>query len=301
MIKNILAVAIVVALSACSSDDDDNNDTPTTDTGTTTEAGAEAGGETPVTTTPVVTDGPVGGGEGPVTDTKAGSYFGSFGDGGDGVYVINNDNELAGLRIFADGSAQSLFGSVGAGDTFSGDLRQHIHQESRPDATESFGSIGGTADPLSIDVTIVNGQTIESTAESATAVSLLGTTGSSVEPANAASVAGTWIGNHGFCADAEDGTLINCNVLTTTLTFDGVQVTGTTNVTDPDGNEGSAVIIEGGITEFGDALTIEFNWGDASGYSGVVFFTPSGDGRLVFIGENAALDNPTISAVMTRQ
>lgn len=294
MIKNILTVAIVVALGACSSSDsgDDTTNTPTDNGGTTTDNTGGAG-------TPVV--GPTGGGAGPVTDTKAGSYFGDFG-GAQGVYVINNEFQLAGLAISADGSAQSLFGDVGAGDTFTGSLRQYQHQESRPDgATGSFGAVAGLVDPLSIDVTIVNGQTITSTAESATAVSLLGTEGSSVAPATAASLAGTWAGVHSFCTDGPDGTLIDCQLLTTTLTFDGTDVSGSTVVTDAAGVDALPVLLAGGITEFGDASLIEFTWGDAPGYSGVVFFTPSADGRVAFVGENQTAGAATISAVMTRQ
>jgi len=296
MIKNILAVAIVAALSACSSSDSG-------DGGSESNGGNNGnGGATPLTpTTPLPVVGPGGGGEGPVTDTKAGSYVGTFG-GAEGVYVINNDFDLAGLAIDADGSAQSLFGNVGAGDAFSGSLRQYLHQESRPNgASGSFGSIAGLVDPLSIDVNIVNGQTITSTAASDTSVSLLGTTGSAVTPATVESLAGSWEGIHSFCTDGPDGQLINCQLLTTTLNFNGTDVTGSTVVTDADGVDALPVLIAGGITEFGDAALIDFTWGDAAGYSGVVFFTPSADGRVVFVGERVGEDNPTLSAVMSQQ
>ena len=259
--------------------------TTDTDTDTDTGAGTDAtGGGGEVTAT--------GGGLGPVTETKAGSYVGNFG-GAEGVYIINNDNELAGLAISDTGSAQSLFGDIGAGDTFAGDLRQYIHQESIENPTTgSFGAVASLADPLSIDVTIVNGQTIESTEASPTAVALLGTEGSSVTPADAESLEGTWVGEHTFCCLVDD---IN-NVLTTTLVFDGLTVSGSTQVDD-----GDVIVIDGVITEFGDGSLIDFNWGDTSGYSGVVFFTPSGDGRIAYIGEIEGGDTPTISGVLTRQ
>ena len=301
MTKNILAVATVVALSACgggSDDDDSGNDVSQTPAVVTTPAN-DNGGDTPVVTTPAATDAPTGGGAGPAAETSAGSYLGSFG-GGEGVYVINNENELAGLAIFADGSAQSLFGSIGAGDTFSGELRQFIHNTSEVNpGVESFASVAGPAAPLSIDVNIVNGQTIESTAESATAVSLLAAVdGDALLPATAATLAGSYESVNSFAGQGEIFTL------STTMTFDGNSVTGSTTITQPDGTSDPAVAIVGGITEFGDAAIIEFTWGDVAGYSGVVFFNPNDtENRVVFVGENpTAADTdspPTISAVMT--
>ncbi|MFK7992706.1 MAG: hypothetical protein AB8B87_01120 [Granulosicoccus sp.] len=290
MIRNILAVTIVAGLSACSSGSDsgnsNNDEPPTTQT-------------PPTTDTPVVDPGnvtPPGGGEGPVTETKAGSYVGNFG-GANGVYVINNQNQLAGLAINPDGSAQSLFGDVGAADTFTGSLRQYIHEQSRPDANAAvFGSVANLANPLSIAVNIVNGQTITSTAESPTAVNLVGTTGSSVSPANAQSLAGDWSAVHSFCSSDANGQPVDCLTLTTLMTFNGTEVTGSTQVT------GFGVVpIVGAITEFGDAALIDFSWDGTVGYSGVVFFTPEADGRIVFIGENESAGNATISALMTRQ
>jgi len=295
MIKNILAVAIVVALGACSSSDSDDTPAPAGGPTTPTDGGpttpTDGGPTAPTDGGPVVT--PPGGGAGPMTATKAGSYTGNFG-GANGVYVINNDNDIAGLAVNADGSAQSLFGNLGTTDTFTGSLRQYIHQESRPDAQAAvFGSVAGAADPLEIEVNIVNGQTISSTATSPTAVDLVGTTGSSVTPATEASLAGTWTSVHSFCEDDAAGMPVNCLELSTELTFAGSDVTGSTLVTG-----GTAVLINGAITEFGDAALMDFDWGDSAGYSGVVFFTPAADGRIAFVGEN---DGATISGLMTKQ
>jgi len=61
--------------------------------------------------------------------------------------------------------------------------------------------------------------------------------------------------------------------------------------------------VRGGITEFGDASIVEFNWNGAV-YSGLVFFSPENDDRLVFLGESLASEDgetPTISALLTRQ
>ena len=304
MIKNILAVAVVVALSACSggSDDDDNVTTDTTPpaTGTGTDTPATTG--TPATTdgTPAATDAPTGGGAGAVDGTVAGSYLGSFG-GGEGVYIIDNDSELAGLAIFADGSAQSLFGSVGTGDTFNGELQQFLHETSEVDpGVQSFASVAGIADNLAIDVTIINGQSITNTADSPTAVSLLAAVdGDALAPATAATLAGSWESINTFGGSGE-------LTLATSMTFTGNSVTGSTTVANlVDGTSFDPVAIVGGITEFGDAAIIEFTWGTVAGYKGIVFFNPNGDGRVVFVGQNPNADDvntdpPTISAVMTR-
>ncbi len=290
MIKNILAVAIVVALSACSSSSDSDNDS-----GQTNNEGQQpvaGGGVTPPAGGGGESVAPPGGGAGPVTETKAGSYVGNFG-GSNGVYVINNDNQIAGLAVNPDGSAQSLFGDLGAADAFTGSLRQYIHQESRPDANAGvFGAVASAADPLGIEVNIVNGQTIDSTATSPTAVALVGTEGSSVAEATVASLAGDWSAVHSFCgADFPN----DCQLLTTSITFTGDQVTGSTLV------EGDTpVAITGAIAEFGDAALVTFDWGNSSNYNGVVFFTPDADGRIVFIGENAENDPPTIAALLSR-
>ena len=300
MIKNILAGAIVVALSACGGGSDDDGDVDSTPTDLEESGTPDGGTVTPGTIPPDAGPIPTGGGAGPVTDTAAGSYVGSFG-GATGVYIIDNEFQLSGLAINADGSAQSLFGDVGSDATFTGGLRQFIHQETLPVGTgDSFGSVAGPAAPLEIDVTIVNGQTIESNEGSATTVALLGTEGSSVAPATAASLAGTWEGVHGFCENS-GGELINCQLLTTSLTFSGTDVTGSSVFTDTEGVE-ITTAIAGGITEFGDASLIDFTFGDAPGFSGLVFFNPEGDGRIAFVGENPGDVGPaTIAGVLTQQ
>ena len=167
MIKNILAVAVVVALGACSSSSDNNNDATPGDSGTPTPTPTPTETGAPNDATPPTAP---GGGEGPVTESKAGSYVGTFGFA-DGVYVIDNDNQFSGLAINAAGGAQSLFGVIDTEGAFTGTLRQYLHEQSRlNDAATSFGATGGAAADLSIDVTIVNGQMIESTTNSDTAV-----------------------------------------------------------------------------------------------------------------------------------
>lgn len=305
MNKNLLAVAIVVALSACSSgSDDDNNDTSN---GTAQSGTNNPGNNTnnppannPGTNTPVGNvDAPTGGGEGAAAGTKAGTYIGSFG-AGQGVYVINNANELAGLALFDDGSAQSLFGPVGDADAFDGELRQYLHNASEANvATESFASVAGAAANLPITVNIVNGQSIVSTAESATAVNLAAAVdGDALAPATAADLAGTWDATNTFCDNQGE----NCQTLSTSMTFSGVSVTGSTTLASPDGTLDAPLPIVGGITEFGDAAIIEFNWNNVPGYTGLVFFNPANDGTLLFVGENnEAVEVPvTISAVMNR-
>ena len=309
MTKNILAAALVVALSACSSSSSDSDDggVGTVGAGGAPETGgAPDTGGTPTTTpgeqpgTPIAA--PVGGGAGPAADSLAGTYVGNFGDGaGEGVYVIDNDNQLAGLAVQADGSALSLFGSVGAEGTFNGALRQYIHNASEANpGVESFASVAGRADDLAITVGIINGQSITSTAESATAVSLVvATDGDSVQAATATTLAGAWTANNTFCE--LDG--VTCTQLATNIVFSGLTVTGSTTVTPPGGPAFDPLPIVGGITEFGDAAIVEFNWNNTPGYRGVVYFSPTGDGTIVFIGElDDAIDETpaTISAVLAR-
>jgi len=289
MIKNILAVAIVVALSA------GNN----TDNGTGGGAGDGTGGagDEFVEDTTI----PTGGGEGPAAGTAAGTYVGFLGEN-DGVFIINNDNEIAGLNFLADGSALSFFGSLGAGDSFQGGLRLYEHQESvtlgDTDLGDSFGAVASLVnESFQIDISIVAGQTIDSQSEELAAVQLTPPTDGELTPATAAALAGDWTAVHTFCGGG------NCQPLTTNLTFSGVQVTGNTVVTSLDGDDIETGTLNGGITEFGDASIVEFNWNGAV-YSGLVFFSPENEGKIVFLGESLASEGgetPTISALLTRQ
>ncbi len=284
MIKNILAIATVIALSACSSSDD--NDSPT-NVGT-TDGGITDGG--------TVT--PPGGGLPPATDTKAGAYVGDFGSG-EGVYVISNENVLSGLAISADGSANSLFGDIGDGNTFNGELRSYYHAASVPasDGVFGAGSAGSLADviaPTEFDLNIVNGQTIENL--SGNEVSLVGSGNGSLTAASTAAVAGSWAGSHRFCG----ADLTACDRLRTEITFSNTDVTGRTLIVKPDGEEIFANPITGSITPFGDVSLLSFTW-NSNTYNGVVFFAPGTTGQLVFIGETAAdADNKTIASLLTK-
>jgi len=309
MIKNILAVAVIATLSACSSSSNDSaDDSPAPDNNPPANDAAPPVTVTPpTTTTPPGSISPPGDGAGPEAGTKAGSYIGTFGFAGDavGVYVIDNENQLAGLAIAADGSAQSLFGDLGGSDMFEGSLRQYLHDESQlNDAALSFGSTGGVANPLGIDVTIVNGQTIESNAESSTSVALMASSGS-LAPANAQSLAGTWSGIFSFCTlSGEPPAPVpgECNLLTTQLTFSGSSMTGSTTFQSFEGGEPFVAPMFGAITDFGDVALFDFAWNNIGGYSGLVTFTPDGSGDIAFVGENLGNpDNITISGRLARQ
>lgn len=265
MIKNTFALLAVVALAACSS----GSDSPTPDTGTPT---------TP--TTPI----PGGGGNPPATGTTAGTYTGDFGTG-NGVYVINNENYLAGLSLATNGSATSLFGELGDGNSFTGNLRQYFHQESLPQgAAGSFGAVAGelTERPVSFSISI--GQGINGDG-----IALTGASAGQLTTANAASLAGTWQGTHGFCGGE------TCFELITTITFDGLTVSGSTQVDD-----GTPVPLQGGITEFGEVSLVSFVWSEST-YTGAVFFVPDGTGRLAMFGESPDSQTLTIAALMSRQ
>ena len=281
MTPNILTIALTttlaVTLAACGGGG--GSDTPATDT-----PPAEPP-ETP-TAPPPPTDLP------PISDTKAGSYFGTFGFG-DGVYVIDNDNNLAGLAVAADGSATSLFGNVGDGNSFNGTFRQYNH----PASTPSTAGIFAAGDPQTIsanyDLNIVNGQTIESL--SGPSASLIGASGT-VMVADAASLAGDFQGRHRFCITPDD-----CPELVTDINFNGSSVTGSTRVVQSDGEDTFIVPIAGTLSDFSEGALISFEW-NSNVYNGVVFFIPDGSGRVVMIGETSAeVDNQTIASLMTRQ
>lgn len=279
MIKNFLAVASVVVLTACSS----SSSTPAPDTDT-----------PPVNPTPVTPPANPGDGNPPAADTKAGTYIGDFGSG-NGVYVISNDNLLSGLALSSDGSANSVFGDVGSQSTFAGELRGHFHAASVTPDLGIFGA-GTVADPElpAFNLNIVNGQSIESL--SGPAVNLTFASAGDLSPASVATVAGSWSGRHRFCgADT-----INCDFLVTEITFNGTAVTGQTFVLKPDGEEVFAVDIAGSITEFGDVSLLSFNWNNNT-YNGAVFFVPGSTTELAFVGETLGEgDNKTIASLLTR-
>lgn len=288
MIKNILALIAIVVIGACSSGGSDTPADSTTGTG---------GGSITPPAPPGSGNGnggsnvggviPVGGGDPPVAGTKAGTYTGDAG-AGQGVYVVNNDNFLAGMALLTNGSAKSLFGELGEGNTFNGSLRSYTHQESRPDgAAGSFGSVAARDTAVTTTLTTVNGVSI-----TGPGISLVGASAGQLTTANAASLAGTWQGTHGFCGITEG--VESCDQLVTTLVFNGVTVTGNTLVTG-----GEPVSLEGGITEFGETALISFLWGGNT-YAGVVFFVPDGTGRIAFLGESPGSDPETISGLLAR-
>lgn len=287
MIKNLLAVAIVLALSACSGGSDD----PVPDAGTV----APPAGTPPVSTpnAPVV-NAPTGGGSPPASDTKAGTYIGDFGSG-TGVYVINNDNFLSGLALSTDGSASSVFGDVGTESAFTGELRTHFHDPSVTPDQGIFGA-GREDEPATtaFDLNIVNGQTIESL--SGPSVALAGVAAGELSPATVATLAGSWTGQHRFCG----ADVVNCSFLVTSITINGTTVTGQTSVINPEGEEVFINEIAGGITEFGDVSLVSFTWLNNT-YDGVAFFVPGATGELVFIGETLGeVDNRTIASLLSR-
>lgn len=320
MNKHLLALAVAAALSltlaACSdSGDDDSGGGTGGDTGATTAAGGgtgadgntgtggdtgAAGGTGGATTADPSGEPPVpSGGGAPTGDTKAGNYIGDFGFG-QGVYTIDPDNRLAGLALADDGSAVSLFGDLGAGDSYSGTLRRYTHDTSRPASAGVFGTgpqDPETAGPYSLN--FVPGQTVEST--DGGPVSLSFATGGQIPPATIASVAGTWSGSSRFC-DGEDGSAC---VFITEVTFDGTSVAGNTRLETNEGVESFENPIVGTIQEYGDVLRLSFNWGTGerlNRYDGLAFFTLDGTGRLVFIGETLDPDtgNPVIASLLSQ-
>jgi len=306
MMKHILALASVAVLSACSS----GSSTPSGDTtvappvtqppagGVTPPVVTAPGGGTPPTgggvTQPVITA--PGGGAPPTDGTTAGTYVGDFGSGR-GVYVVDNDNNISGLALAADGSAESLFGNIGEGDSFSGTLNSYFHSAS---VTPDQG-VFGAGDPSAVatpafNLNILAGQTIESQGD--TSVRLVAATDGAVTPANSGTLDGTWSGRHRFCgAD----TTTSCSFLTTEITFSGTSLVGGTDVVNSDGDSVFPVDINGTITDFDDVSLVTFSWGDLT-YNGSVFFAEGSTTELVIIGEtaDAETDRRTIASLLTK-
>jgi len=242
----------------------------------------------PPVTRPTVT--PTGGGgvAAPSADSKAGVWVGSFGLSS-GVYVVDNNNNLYGLAIEPDGAANSVFGNLGAGNSFSGVLDTHFHPPTNAVSGANFAPQGeDPATNSAFNLNIINGQTIE---DAASGVALTFSAPGTLTPATFDSVAGQWRGVHSFCSPS------SCSEFVIDLTFSGGNFTGQTGVVRLDsGTDVFPVDMAGALTQFGDVLLANYNWGSRS-LQGVVYF--NGDGRLVINGDNAA--EMTISAVMNRR
>lgn len=269
MIKQILLLAGVTLLSACS-----------------------GGGSSSTPTTPVTP--PAGDG------TRAGAYIGDFGSG-NGVYVLAADNSISGLALNANGTAQSLFGNLGTGSTFTGSLRSHYHTSSTPadQGIFSAGEAGANAPtpaPTTFNLNIVDGQTIENL--SGSAVNLTAAGDGALSAATPAGVAGSWTGRHQFCGTD----LTQCSVLLTEITFAGTAVSGRTVILSSTGDETFPNAITGSIAAVNDDVsTLTFTWNNNT-YNGSIAFLPNSTTQLVFLGETTAAGagNATIASLLTR-
>lgn len=246
---------------------------------------------------PVATESDVTPGDG----SRAGAYIGDFGSD-NGVYVLSEANALSGLALSADGSAHSLFGELGEGSTFVGDMRSYFHAPNDPVNQGTFGpGNAGTNSPnpavTAFNLNIVDGQTIESL--SGNPANLTAAAAGALSASSPAAIAGAWSGDHRFCFTNDLAT--TCSVLTTEITFTGNTVSGRTVVSGAEGSEPFIIPIAGSIAELGNLSTLAFTWNELS-YSGSVFFLPGSTTQLVFLGEtrSAGVDNPTIASLLTR-
>jgi hypothetical protein len=201
------------------------------------------------------------------------------------VYVIGNDNFLAGLALATDGSATSLFGELGDSNEFNGSLREYSHEESKPDgAAGSFGAVaqGPTEIPVTLSISFDDGI-------NGSGFSLSGASAGQLTTADEAALAGSWQGTHGFCNATE------CFQLVTSMSFSGGTLTGSTQVDD-----GTVFDIAGAVTGFGEVSLVTYTWGGNT-YTGAAFFVPDGSGRLAFFGESVGSDPVTIASLLSRQ
>lgn len=246
---------------------------------------------------PVVTESDITPGDG----ARAGAYIGNFGSG-NAVYVLSGTNALSGLALSADGSAHSLFGELGEGSTFVGDMRSYFHAPNDPVNQGAFGpGNAGTNSPnpaaTAFNLNIVEGQTIESL--SGNPANLTAAAAGAQSSSSPTAIVGAWSGDHRFCFTNDLGT--TCSVLSTEITFTGNTVSGRTVVSGAEGSEPFVIPIVGSIAELGNLSTLVFTWNEYP-YSGSVFFLPGSTTQLVFLGETrtAGVDNPTIATLLTR-
>ena len=329
MSRHLLALAVTTALATtlagCGGSSGDSNSGTTTAGGTTTgttTTGMTTGGATTggATTGGATTGGSTTGGTPPAPSgsgapdgsTKAGVYIGDFGFGpsyDQGVFVVDNDFELSGFALASDGSAKSVFGPLGATDTFQGTLNEYDHQASKGSSVES--SFGVSADTASVigplGLTFNYGSSIEGS--SARAVTLTVANGGQLMPATLATVEGTWRSDnqYGDCS-AATGPQDICR-LVTEMTFSGGTVTGSTYLANTTNDYTTyRNPIDGVVSEFGDVLLLNLNWGTPANqnrntYRGMAYFTLDGTERLVYAVESD-LDSASprvLAAVMTRQ
>ncbi len=301
MIKYLPVLLLATTLVACSSDDDDTSTdgTATTGTGTTTAGtggdtagtGSDTAGTTAGTTGgDTTTGGTTGGGE---PGGRSGAYIGTM-NAGRGVYVIDNNNYLSGLSIAADGSATSVFGSIGADSRYSGPLTV-VQHPAGAGSVPAFGNGDRLADDYqapTFTFDIVDGQSI-----SGGDVNLVYAGGSELTPVTAGALDGTWGSNYEFGCEAS-----NCHVLETSVIINGTSVSGSTRYKPIDGDYGEPLPINGTISEFGGVALLSFIWRESDAYQGIAYFSLDDPTQLVFLGTSTEnVENPTIAALLTRQ
>jgi hypothetical protein len=169
---------------------------------------------------------------------------------------------LSGLALSADGSAYSIFGELGAGSTFVGNLRSYYHTPSQPANQGAFGpGVLGENSPnpavTAFNLNIVDGQTIENL--SGNPATLTAAAAGALSSSAPAAIAGTWSGGHRYCIDPTD-LVNNCSVLTTEITFAGNTVSGRTVVLNQAGAETFENPNVGRMAELGDLSTLAFTW-----------------------------------------
>lgn len=287
MTKTLIALALAGVLIGCSSGSDNDNSTPADDAAAPVNTGSDDADTAGVVTPPPATGGT------PTADSKAGVWLGDFGTGSNGVYIIDNDNRISGLAVAADGSANSVFGSLGEADTFTGTLDNHTHPASNPAVPGVFAPRGEIAGPVSYSLNILDGQTIEST--DAGGVSLSFAAPETLSPATAESLTGAWQGSHSFCSGAD------CSVVAVNLTFSGADMSGNTEIVNVSTQEVSdfSPAIAGTVAPFGDVMTTSFSWNDLA-FSGVVYFDTAGNLILNADDISGGDEHQTLSSLLTR-
>jgi len=291
MIKHVMALALVVALSACSSDS--NNDTPTgnTDANGTADSGnngGDNGGD----------NGGNNGGDNGGTITPSGDIPGVwFGQNnfGEAVMVIDSNQNVYSLAANGSGGYETVFGPT------SGQLDQFFHRDSIEANATSFtlagdlpSTQGAASDTITYDLSVGNEGQQLTNAGTATAAAFDMTLAqlNDVPAISVGDVAGTWTAQTSYeCVP------VNCQFsLTLNIAASGA-LTGDTNF-----NNGEFVAELTGTVAAGSSqyLTINFNWNETS-RAGVLYFDRADNTRLIVntVGPNGAAKQ-SLSGRLTR-
>lgn len=291
ILKRLIFVGLVGLLTACSSSSN-NGGGDTTTGGGTTGSDTTGGGTTGAGTT---------GGD---AVGNQGVWTGDIGYG-NGVFVVDGNNNFYGLSSSNGSSYNSSFGNIGGGSSYSGSLADYFHPASGNFSGVAMAPIGESPTSTDLNLNVVTGQTIENSAAGNPFTLVYNP--AALSAATPSAIAGSWVGTHSFAAPTENGGVYAEYRME--ITFSGNTFTGTTGVYGFGGDEeGSATFlhnVSGTVEGFSTVATTTFTWSDDSSsttYNGVFYFDPNGTGNLLLNVQAANGGEPvTLNSVLVRR